>query len=66
MSTKTWKEPMPSVILTDFCVGFSNMLMSISTSLHQTAQDENKTDEQRSPMSVMPAVYDRTKVGRVI
>ena len=57
---------MPFVILTDFCVGFSNMLMSISTSLHQTAQDENKTDEQRSPMSVMPAVYDRTKVGRVI
>ncbi|CAB4025636.1 Hypothetical predicted protein, partial [Paramuricea clavata] len=48
--------------------GFSNILTSISTNLHQTAdktskptQDENKADEQRSKISVMPAVYDRTQ-----
>ncbi|XP_028412772.1 BSD domain-containing protein 1-like [Dendronephthya gigantea] len=50
--------------------GFSDILTSISTSLHQAAdktskptssEDENKTDDQRSTSSTMPAVYDRTQ-----
>lgn len=56
------------------CVGFSNILTSISTTLHQAAdktsnptssQDENKTDEQSSTISTMPAVYDRTQVCKI-
>ena len=52
-----------------FCLGFSNILTSISTSLHQTAdksskppQNEKKTEEQWSTMPVMLATYDRTQV----
>jgi hypothetical protein len=60
-----------ALILT--CAGVSNILTSISTSLQQSAensskstQNENKTEEQRSAMSVMPAIYDRTQVEHVV
>jgi hypothetical protein len=60
-----------ALILT--CAGVSNILTNISTSLQQSAensskstQNENKTEEQRSAMSVMPAIYDRTQVEHVV